>query len=291
MLKYTLLLLCSFLIISCQNNSKSEKKAKEESTKIFTGEVEKLATEFSFTEGPAADSVGNVYFTDIPNNKILNRKKEEKLDTFQSKSGGANGLYFDKYDNLLVCEGGNGRVAVYQKNKEYEVIASKYKGKRFNQPNDLWPDQKGGIYFTDPKYAQDPDLPQGGEHVYYIQPDSSVVRVTDDLKKPNGIIGTPDGKILYITDTELDKTFQYKIKSNGTLSDKKLLIDRDSDGMTLDKNENLYLTTMSNNQVEVYSSKGQKSHQLRCPRNHLMFVLAVNKITSSSLRQELLSTG
>ena len=267
MLKYIVLLFSVFIIISCQNEPKSEEKAKEDkkSTIIFTGEVEKLATEFAFTEGPASDSAGNVYFTDIPNNQILIWKTEEKLDTFQLKSNGANGLYFDQNEDLLVCEGGKGRIAVYQKNEDYKVVASEYNDKRFNQPNDLWPDQKGGIYFSDPKYAKDPDLPQDGEHVYYIKPNSGVVRVTDDLKKPNGVIGTPDGKTLYITDTELDKTFQYNIKPNGNLTDKELLIDKGSDGMTLDKNSNLYLTTISNNQVEVYSSKGEKITSVEVP--------------------------
>ena len=86
--------------------------------------MEKLATGFAFTEGPAADAAGNVYFTDIPNNQILIWKTEEKLDTFQLKSNGANGLYFDQNENLLVCEGGKGRIAAYQKDEEYKVIAS-----------------------------------------------------------------------------------------------------------------------------------------------------------------------
>ena len=267
MFRNLLVLLSIILIISCQQKSNSKKKDKEEkkSTKIFTGEIEKLATGFAFTEGPAADSLGNVYFTDIPKNQILIWRTEQKLDTFQLKSGGANGLYFDKNENLLVCEGGKGRIAAYQKNEDYKVIASKYNGKRFNQPNDIWPNPKGGIYFSDPKYAKNPELPQEGEHVYYIQTDGDVFRVTDDLKKPNGLIGTSHGKTLFITDTELDKTFKYTIQPDGNLSDKKLFIDQGSDGMTLDKNGNLYLTTVSNNQVEVFSKEGQKITSIELP--------------------------
>ena len=268
MFRNLLVLLSIILIISCQQKSNSKKKDKEEkkSTKIFTGEIEKLATGFAFTEGPAADSLGNVYFTDIPKNQILIWRTEQKLDTFQLKSGGANGLYFDKNENLLVCEGGKGRIAVYHNNAdEYKVIASKYNGKRFNQPNDLYPDKKGGIYFSDPKYADVPVLPQSGEHVYYINPDLEVTRVENDLKKPNGVIGTPDRKTLFVTDTELDKTFKYTIQPNGNISDKKLFIDQGSDGMTLDKNGNLYLTTVSNNQVEVFSKEGQKITSIELP--------------------------
>ena len=268
MKKITLLIIIGILVnISCQTQSNSREKSEKDKkpTQLFTGEVEKLVSGFAFTEGPAADKMGNVYFTDIPNNNILIWKTEQKLDTFQLKSNGANGLYFDKNENLLVCEGGKGRVATYQQDKDYKVIASTFKDKRFNQPNDLWPDQKGGVYFSDPKYAKDPQLPQDGEHVYYIKPDSGVVRVADDLKKPNGIIGTPDGKTFYITDTELNKTFQYKVKPDGSLTDKELFVDKGSDGMTLDKDGNLYLTTMNNNQVEVYSSVGEKLASIKVP--------------------------
>lgn len=269
-MKQNIILGLLIIIISCKNsNEPKQKEASEASSDsaIFTGKVEKLAGGFGFTEGPAVDSLGNVYFTDIPNNKILVWKIEEKLDTFQRKSGNANGLYFDAMGNLIACEGGEGRIAAYEPDGDHIVLADNFMGKRFNQPNDLWPDKKGGIYFTDPKYAgEDPDLPQDGEHVYYIQPeDSTVVRVEDKLKKPNGVLGEADGKTLYITDTELRKTFQYRIQKNGMLTDKSLFIDEGSDGMTLDADGNLYLTTIGNDKVEVYSPEGKLLTSIEIP--------------------------
>jgi gluconolactonase len=265
--KQILLFFSFFILASSQKSKPNEINERENqtSTSLSIGEVEKLATGFAFTEGPAADSDGNVYFTDIPNDQILIWKSEEKLDTFQLRSVGANVLYFNNNDELLVCEGGRGRITVYQKDEEYKVITSNYNGKRFNQPNDFWPDLKGGIYFSDPKYADIPKLPQDGEYVYYIKPDFGVVRITPDLKKPNGIIGTPDNETRFITDTELDKTFQYTFQPNGNLSDKELFINLGSDGMTLDKKCRLYLTTISNNQVEVYSPKAQKITVVEVP--------------------------
>ena len=298
----TYIILVLFIIISCKNSNETKQKGASEvssDTVIFTGKVQKLAGGFGFTEGPAVDSLGNVYFTDIPNNKILIWKIEGKLDTFQPKSGNANGLYFDTMGNLIACESGEGRIAAYDPDGEHRVLADNFKGKRFNQPNDLWPDKQGGIYFTDPKYAgENPDLPQDGEHVYYIRPeDSTTVRVEDKLKKPNGVLGEPDGKTLYITDTELRKTFKYRIRKNGTLADKTLFIDKGSDGMTLDADGNLYLTTIGNNKVEVFSAAGNLLTSIEVPEtpsnvcfggkdNDQLFITARTSIYSVQTRQQ-----
>ncbi|HUV63815.1 MAG TPA: SMP-30/gluconolactonase/LRE family protein, partial [Sedimentisphaerales bacterium] len=124
--------------------------------------VEKLAGGFSFTEGPAADARGNIFFSDIPNNRIHKWSLDGKLSTFRENSGGANGLYFDKDGNLLACEGGGRRLVSIDPEGKVTVLAEKYQGKSFNSLNDLWigPKRgiyndswigpKGGIYFTDP---------------------------------------------------------------------------------------------------------------------------------------------
>lgn len=128
----TYIILVLFIIISCKNSREAKQKGASEAssdTVIFTGKVQKLAGGFGFTEGPAVDSLGNVYFTDIPNNKILIWKIEGKLDTFQPKSGNANGLYFDTMGNLIACEGGEGRIAAYEPDGEHSVLADNFKGK------------------------------------------------------------------------------------------------------------------------------------------------------------------
>lgn len=269
-MKHLVLFFFLTMLISCNSSNKSDENStdkKDLSSNIFAGKVEKLVSGLGFTEGPAVDSLGNVYFTDIPNNQILIWRTEDQLDTFQLKSGNANGLYFDHQGKLLACEGGKGRIAAYSPNGNYQVLVSRYQSKRFNQPNDLWPDQRGGIYFSDPKYAGDnPNLDQDGEHVYYIQPDrSGVKRVEDELEKPNGVLGTSDGKTLYIADTSLEKTFVYNIQADGSLTDKTLFVDKGSDGMTLDKSGNLYLTTVGNSQVDVYSPKGKLLTSIEVP--------------------------
>ena len=225
--------------------------------------VEKLAGGFRFTEGPAADAKGNIFFTDIPNNRIHKWSLDGKLSTFRENSGGSNGLYFDKKGNLLACEGGGRRLVSITPKGEVTVLADKYQNKKFNSLNDLWPDRKGGIYFTDPRYGNRQGMEQDGEHVYYLAADrKKVIRVIDDMVRPNGIIGTPDGKLLYVTDHGGKKTFVYTINKDGTLSNKKLIANEGSDGMTIDNKGNIYLTT---NAVLVYNKEGEKIETIEVP--------------------------
>lgn len=230
--------------------------------------VEKLAGGFAFTEGPAADSQGNVFFSDIPNNRIHKWSLDSnppggKLSTFRENSGGANGLYFDKSGNLLACEGGGRRLVSIDPKGNVTVLADKYEGKRFNSLNDLWIDLKGGVYFTDPRYGGRDGMEQDGEHVYYLSPDrKKLTRVVNDLVRPNGVIGTPDGRTLYVADHGAGKTFVYKVNEDGSLSDKKLFAPEGSDGMTLDSEGNVYLSTKV---VAVYNKGGQKIEEIAVP--------------------------
>lgn len=245
-----------------------EKPAEQTESKVVSiiapfAQIGKLAGEFKFTEGPAVDSKGNVYYTDIPNNNIMKHSIEGKSVVFISDSGGANGLYFDDKDNLLICEGGRRQVTMVTPGGDTKVLADKYQGKKFNSPNDLWLDGKGGIYFTDPRYGNRDNMEMEGEHVYYITPSGEkVIRVIDDMVRPNGLIGTPDGKTLYVTDHGGGKTFQYSINEDGTLSEKTLFVERGSDGMAIDEKGNIYLTTDA---VEVYSPEGKLVEKIEIP--------------------------
>lgn len=262
-------LLIAFVLISCANSSAEKKVEKDnaQSKSFIVSEMEKLIGGFTFTEGPAVDSKGNVYFTDIPNNLILIWTLDNQLDTFRINSGRANGLYFDKDENLLACEGEKGQITLTSPDGDYKAIATQYDGKRFNQTNDLWPDGKGGVYFTDPKYGgEDTELPQDGMHVYYITPNhSSVIKVCDDLEKPNGVLGTPDGKILYVTDSQSGKTYKYDIQDDGSLTNKTLFVEFGCDGMTLDKAGNVYLTTNGKQAVDIFSPTGELLESIEVP--------------------------
>jgi gluconolactonase len=227
-------------------------------------EAKKLAGDFKFTEGPAADAQGNVYFTDIPANRILKWSVADgTLSTFLENSGGANGLYFDKDGNLLAAQGGERRIVSISPKGEITVLADKYDGKKFNSPNDLWIDPNGGVYFTDPRYGSRDGMEIDGEHVYYLTPDrKKVVRVIDDMVRPNGVIGTANGRRLYVADHGANKTYSYRIAGDGTLSDKQLFAEQGSDGLTLDARGNVYLTGKG---ITVYNRRGEKVAEIQVP--------------------------
>ena len=260
--------LIAFALFSCGTKTKEKSQDKESKSEItILKEVEKLAGDFKFTEGPAADVQGNVYFTDIPENKIYIWTLEDSLKTYREESNGANGLYFDEDQNLWTCEGGKLRITRTSPDGEYTPIATQYNEKEFNRTNDIWINPKDGAYFTDPKYGNDQDqLPQGSMQVYYISSDNdSVSRVTEDLIKPNGLIGTPDGKTIYITDPGAEKTYQYIIENDGKLSDKKLFVEFGGDGMTIDEQGNVYLTTSGKPQVDIFSPQGELLKTIKVP--------------------------
>ena len=182
--------------------------------------IQKLASGFDFTEGPVADAHGNVFFTDIPNSRIHKWSPDGSVSTFFDQTGEANGLYFDTKGNLLACQGGARKLVSIDTSGKVTTLADKYDGKKLNSPNDLWLDPKGGIYFTDPRYGPRHNLEQDGEHVYYLSPDrKKVIRVADDMVRPNGIIGTPDGKKLYIADLDSIQNRGDHLKEVGAIRD------------------------------------------------------------------------
>lgn len=233
-------------------------------------QVTKLADGFSFTEGPAADKYGNVFFTDQPNNKILKWSVDNQLTTFHDDGGRANGLYFDADGNLLSCSDLNNQLWKINMDGQHTVLVADFGGKLLNGPNDLWIHPNGTIYFTDPLYkrpywTRNPEMQQDGEHVYHYNPVSKhLTRVATDLEKPNGIIGTPDGKKLYVADIKAGKTYVYDIASDGSLQNKKLFTEMGSDGMTIDNQGNIYLTGKG---VTVFNPKGEKIEHIQVEAN------------------------
>jgi len=229
--------------------------------------LEKLAEGFLFTEGPSADAKGNVYFTDQPNDRIMIWSISEELTTFMQPCGRSNGLSFDKDGNLWACADEKNELWQISPDKKVNKILDNYQDKFLNGPNDLWIARNGGIYFTDPFYRREwwdhTTMPQDKQGVYYLAPDhNTVIRVADDLRKPNGIVGTPDGKTLYVADIGGRKTWSYSINKDGTLTNKKLFCEMGSDGMTIDVKGNLFLT---GNGVTIFDKTGKKIGNIPVP--------------------------
>ena len=256
----TLLVLSFFMLYSLPMKAQIMDK---EGIVAEDASLELIGTGFEFTEGPAPDAEGNVYFTDQPNNDILKwNASTGEVTLFMDEAGRSNGMFFDDQGQLITCADMKNQMwSVDVDTRDVEVLVYGYRGKRLNGPNDLWIHPNGGIYFTDPLYKRDywkrdPEMQQDGEYVYYLSPDRSrLMRVAENIVKPNGIIGTPDGKKLYVADIGDDKTYVYDINEDATLSNQRVLFELGSDGMTLDNKGNVYVT---GDGVTVFDKTGEK---------------------------------
>jgi gluconolactonase len=233
-------------------------------------EITLLSADYKFTEGPAADDEGNVYFTDQPNNRILRWSPGGKPETWLEPSGRSNGLFFDRQGNLIACADEKNELWKIQKDKTHEVLLSGFDGKLFNGPNDVWVAGDGAMYFTDPFYKRPywerkDDKPQLPQRVYRLSSDMKQITVAaDDFRQPNGIVGNADQKLLYIADIGAGKTYRYRIGDHGELTDRHLFCEMGSDGMTLDSRGNLYLTGKAG--VTVFSPAGQQIQTIAVPQ-------------------------
>ncbi len=167
------------------------------------GPIVRKHTGFNWTEGPAADGNGNVYFTDYDPPTIYRLDIVGKLSMFLKHDQRPNGLSFNAAGDLVACERLGRVILISTRDKSIRPLAEKFNGKRLNAPNDLVIDRSGGIYFTDPHFRAPTPLPQGVPGVYYVAPGGEINRLVNDLYSPNGIILSPDEKTLYVVPTLL----------------------------------------------------------------------------------------
>jgi gluconolactonase len=232
-------------------------------------------------EGPAWSPDGNVFFTDIENNRIMRRDPSGVLHVFRQPSGKANGLSFDSKGRLHACEGhregGNRRVTRTETDGIITVLTDRYDGKRYNSPNDLTIDSKGRIYFTDPRYGgydgpQEVEQIDGEgkpiEGVYRIDPDGKVTRIiTHEVQRPNGIAISQDGKYLIVADNHNGPDaggqrmlWRFDLKGDGSIdpASRKMLFDwekeRGPDGIAIGPDGHVYATAGFNFASELESA-------------------------------------
>jgi len=233
--------------------------------------VEKVAGGYQFTEGPTADQDGDVYFSDIPNNRILRfDPATDKVRVLIQPSGRANGLMFDRRNRLVACqgaaEGGKRRLIRYDHDGGETVLADRYENKKLNSPNDLVIDRRGGIYFTDPRYGNRDDMEMTVEAVYYSDRDGTLIRVIDDLERPNGIILSPGGDTLYVADQAGRTIYAYDVNTDGTVANKRPFVTPapgGADGMTVDDRGRLYAATSAG--IEIWNRRGRPVATLKVP--------------------------
>lgn len=210
--------------------------------------VEKIVGDCKFTEGPVVDSNWNLYFSDGPNDRIMQWSAGGKLTVFRTPCGRTNGMEFDAEGRLVMCQssgaGGGRRVSRLEKDGAETVLADHFEGRPLIGPNDLAIDRQGRIFFTDPDYAAAEDAPRTASGVYRIDAPGQVKQVLSDLRRPNGIVITPDNKLLYVSDRGTQKLHRYEVQADGSLKPSGVVYDfspdRGIDGMCLDEQGNIY---------------------------------------------------
>lgn len=223
------------------------------------GQVTQAQTGFQFTEGPAMDAQGNIYFTDVQRSRIHKIDRQGQLTTFLENTQGMNGLMFDPRGRLIACQGGAGRiVAIDPATKAVTDIVTQFEGARFTSPNDLVIDRQGNIYFSD----------RNGNAVYFIAAtDNSVRRIITTLTLPNGLLLSLDEKTLYVLYGS-PNLVSYPINSPGQLGAPQMTAlqgNGGGDGLTVDTQGNLYITRPGINSIQVLTPAGQSLGTIAFP--------------------------
>lgn len=259
----TYLIFLGFVIIILTANGRNPVKP------LVEGEVIKTGTGYTFTEGPAVAKSGHVYFTDQPNDRIYVWNPKKGISLWLEGTNRSNGLYFNKKDQLVTCADLHNQLAYFDEQKKLHVLHEGYNGKLLNAPNDLWITPTGGIYFSDPYYhrkwwKEGRTEEQEVRGVYFLSPAGEIKRVISDYKQPNGLIGTPDGKTLYVADISDKKIWKYDVMPDGSLANKTFFAPKGSDGMTIDNQGNVYLTS---GKVWIYSPAGELIQEIEVPES------------------------
>jgi gluconolactonase len=228
-------------------NTKKERSMKLKSL-IESGDPERLATGFQFTEGPVWIADGYLLFSDIPANRIFKWTPKDGAQVWREPSGQSNGLTLDREQRLIACEHGNRRVSRTEADGTVVALADRYQGGRLNSPNDVVVKSDGSVYFTDPPYGIEPgEREQPVNGVYRIQPDGPLELLVDDFDRPNGLAFSPDESILYIDDSPRRHVRAFDLRPDGTLANSRVIADMDHpqpgspDGMKLDVQGHLYV--------------------------------------------------
>jgi gluconolactonase len=223
-----------------------------------------------FTEGPAADEAGNVYFTDQPNDRIIRVGVDGTVSDFLKPAGRSNGMFFSPEGKLIACaDDKNEMWEIDTATGMHKVLFSAHGGSNLNGPNDVWVHPSGVMFFTDPFYKrpwwEHNDAPQKVQALYRVDKERrEIARQTETFKQPNGIVGDAERALLFVADIGDQKTYSYPILADGTLGKRSLFCEEGSDGMTLDDAGNLYLTGKLG--VTVFAADGKRLGVIAVPK-------------------------
>jgi gluconolactonase len=231
---------------------------------VAAGAAPELVQEgFVFTEGPVGTADGGLYFSDIRPSKIFYLDAAGKISLFRENTNGANGIALTRDGELLFAEGEGKRISKRNKDGSITTVTEGPPGVPLLAPNDLLVDAKGGIYFTDP--GPRPVVPGRPTYVYYLPSGARAPILLDgSIARPNGLTLTVDGKTLLVDDTLNPTVFAYDVQPDGSVKNKRPFAQlRDipagaesgADGMAIDREDRVYITTVPG--VQVFDAKGQ----------------------------------
>jgi gluconolactonase len=220
--------------------------------------VDKVATRYVFTDGPVWSRDGYLIFSDVPSDQLLQLKPGVPMSIFRAKSNGASGNTFDAQGRFYSCETHSRRVTRTDKKGNIEVLADRWQGKRLNAPNDIVVRKDGQVYFTDPAFGNQQDARELDFFgVYHISPKGELEAIAKPKGRPNGIALSPNGRILYVSNSDEHNLRAYDLDHNGAASNERILvskIDGVPDGIRVDEKGNIYLAA---NKIDVYSPEGK----------------------------------
>ena len=220
--------------------------------------VEKVAHGFRFTEGPVWSRDGYLLFSDVPGGKILKHVPDGDTGVYREASNGAAGNAFDAQGRLYTCETHTRRITRTDKKGRIEVLADKWDGKRLNAPNDIVVSKSDHVYFTDPAFGKQADTRELDFYgVYHITPKGQLSVIAKPAGRPNGITLSPNGRILYVANSDERNIRAYDVDREGAVSNERVAvsnIDGIPDGIRTDEKGNLYVAAKG---IAVYSPDGK----------------------------------
>jgi gluconolactonase len=221
-------------------------------------QVEKVAHGFSFTEGPVWSRDGYLLFSDIPAGKIIKRSQNGDTEVYRDASNGAAGNAFDAQGRLYTCETHARRVTRTDKKGRIEVLADKWDGKRLNAPNDIVVSKSGHAYFTDPAFGNQQDSRELDFYgVYHISPKGGLSLIARPAGRPNGITLSPNGRVLYVANSDERNIRAYDVDRDGEVSNERVAVPHINgipDGIRTDDKGNLYVAAKG---IAIYSPEGK----------------------------------
>lgn len=228
--------------------------------------VEKVSVGHVFTEGPAWSRDGYLVFSDVPNNKLFRFIPGKGTEVYRENSSGANGNAFDEQGRLYVCESHTRRVVRINRKGKEEVLASQWNGKRLNAPNDITVRKDGQVYFTDPAFGNQADSRELDFYgIYHITPKGELELVSKSEGRPNGIALSPDGHILYVSNSDNRSIAAYDLDHHGNASNQRVVVSGIPgvpDGMRVDEKGNLYVAAAG---ILVYTPEGKLLRTIELP--------------------------